>query len=246
MLERRGVYLGLNKSLGLDRRRFLTACFLILTLVFIPCNVYAKESELLDEEVLKKLIFDITSGFDLKKDKESTFDTKRTITGTAEEGTMVTVYVYNKAVDGLAIWYEQNAEEADDNIDKAEEVSNKDLSNDTQKAEQNISKEDKKEAVKSEVKKSETVKSEEEKAEISEDEQEDTQPTEIYEIEVVSSGIFSQSIELELGDNTIVLVFEKENCQTVVKQFNITRKSRDIKEVLENGIVFPGTSLLLK
>lgn len=230
--------------MGLNKRRFFTACFLILTLVFIPCNVYAKESELLDEEVLKKLIFDITSGFDLKKDKESTFDTKRTITGTAEEGTMVTVYVYNKAVDGLAIWYEQNTEEEDDNIDKAEEAADKDLSYDTQKSEQSISKEDKKEAVKSQA-----IKSEEEKAEALQDEediQEDTQPDEIYEIEVVSSGIFSQSIELELGDNTIVLVFEKENCQTVVKQFNITRKSRDIKEVLENGIVFPGTSLLLK
>jgi len=230
--------------LGLNKRRFLTACFLILTLVFIPCNVYAKESELLDEEVLKKLIFDITSGFDLKKDKESTFDTKRTITGTAEEGTMVTVYVYNKAVDGLAIWYEQNTEEEDDNIDKAEEAANKDLSYDIQKSEQSISKEDKEEAIKSQA-----VKLEEEKVEALQDEediQEDTQPDEIYEIEVVSSGIFSQSIELELGDNTIVLVFEKENCQTVVKQFNITRKSRDIKEVLENGIVFPGTSLLLK
>lgn len=274
--ERRGVYL-------FSSIKKLAIGFLVLSLSILPCKVFADDSELLleDAKILKEINFDITSGFNLKKERESTFDDKRTVTGVAEEGTMVTMYVYDEAVDGVAIWLEQKGleEQLDEYIDLTdikeilEELDDLEVSFELKycreidrefldeildelfdKKDENFEKIE--ELFERLLKELEFL-NENMYQSVSFCVEEDTyglenvcvpssEPVSIYKVNAEASGIFSQSIELEVGDNTVVLVFEKEGYKTEIKQFSITRKNRNIKEALENGIVLPGENLLFK
>lgn len=149
----------------------------VIVLIFImmlPFTVMASDTGLLpsahEATNTEQLVFKITSGVDTSKNKESTFDKKRTITGTAEEGTKVTISIYT-------------GNEASDNL------------------------------------KNEFV------------------------IDVGASGIFSQTVELELGENIINIKVEKENFSTQTKKFVISRKDREIKQELESAIILPGESV---
>ncbi len=261
----------------------LVVGFLVLSLSVFPCKVFADDSELLleDAKILKEIDFDITSGFNLKKERESTFDDKRTVTGVAEEGTMVTMYVYDEAVDGVAIWLEQKGleEQLDEYVDLTdikeilEELDDLEVSFELKycreidrefldgildelfdKKDENFEKIE--ELFERLLKELEFL-NENMYQSVSFCVEEDTyglknvcvpssEPVSIYKVNAEASGIFSQSIDLEVGDNTVVLVFEKEGYKTEIKQFSITRKNRNIKEALENGIVLPGENLLFK
>lgn len=63
-----------------------------------------------------------------------------------------------------------------------------------------------------------------------------------YKIKVGVSGLFSQMIDLELGENIVTITAEKEGCNTVDEEVIIKRKSREIKNELENGISIPGNN----
>ncbi len=115
--------------------------------------------------------------------KESTFDEKRTITGTADKGTTVTIQVYT----------------TDEKLKKEKEVEEKKIKDYTE---------------------------------------EDLGVTD--EIIVGASGIFSKIIDLEIGENIIIIIISKENHTTIEKQFVINRKKREIKQDLEKTIVLPG------
>lgn len=87
----------------IDRQIKNCCSFIILMFVvfLLQTTVMASDSGLLSssEETVADNAFKITSGLDVEKEKESTFDKERTITGKAEEGTKVTISVYNKETD---------------------------------------------------------------------------------------------------------------------------------------------------
>lgn len=132
------------------------------------------------EEVARDVTFKITSGLDVNKEKESTFDKKRTISGTASEGTIITIDVHSKK---------------DNKQDSSSEQT---------------------------------------------DDENKNQESNIYNIEVGASGIFSQTVELVIGENKIDIIVEEENKDKIEKSFIINRKSREIKQELEKTIVLPG------
>lgn len=63
-----------------------------------------------------------------------------------------------------------------------------------------------------------------------------------YDMEVGASGLFSQAIELEIGENVVEITASKENHETISKQTVIKRKKREIKKELENTICIPGNT----
>lgn len=63
-----------------------------------------------------------------------------------------------------------------------------------------------------------------------------------YSIEVGASGLFSQTIDLELGENVVTVTAEKDGYSSVCEEATIKRKKRDIKKELESGISIPGSS----
>lgn len=132
------------------------------------------------EEVTSDVTFKITSGLDVNKEKESTFDKKRTISGTASEGTIITIDVHSKK------------DNKQDSSSEQTDGENKNQENNT------------------------------------------------YNIEVGASGIFSQTVELVIGENKIDITVEEENKDKIEKSFIINRKSREIKQELEKTIVLPG------
>lgn len=157
--------------------RLLGFVAIMFILSILPFTVLASDTGLVSpsEEVVNEINFNITSGIDVKKEKESTFDKKRTITGTSDEGTSITIYVYTTKVD-----------------------------------------------------------SDEKKSEDDED------STVTYTIVVGASGIFSQAIELAIGENTVDITVEKEDYESINKTFIINRKNREIKQELEKTIILPG------
>lgn len=161
---------------------FSVFAIMIFMISILPFTALANDTDILSDDDKIEISFKITSGLDLNKEKESTFDKKRTISGTAKDGTMVTINVYSDSEPDSS----QNGEET--------EVS----SNSDYKEEQ------------------------------------------FYEIAVGASGIFSQTIYLNLGENTIDITVESEDSETIEKSFIINRKSREIKQELEKTIVLPG------
>lgn len=157
--------------------KFLGFATIMLVLSMLPFTVLAYDSTTSSsEEIVNEINFNITSGIDVKKEKESTFDKKRTITGTSDEGTSITIYVYTA---------KENPEE-------------------------------------------------------NESEDDDKDSTVTYTIIVGASGIFSQAIELAIGENTIDITVEKEDYESINKTFIINRKNREIKQELEKTIILPG------
>lgn len=63
-----------------------------------------------------------------------------------------------------------------------------------------------------------------------------------YSIEVGASGLFSQTIDLELGENVVKVIAEKDGFASVCEEATIKRKKRDIKKELESGISIPGSN----
>ena len=66
---------------------------------------------------------------------------------------------------------------------------------------------------------------------------------EIYEIEVGKSGLFSQSIDLRLGENLVEFSACKDGKEDFVDEVVINRKERVIKYKLENEIYLPGSGI---
>lgn len=63
-----------------------------------------------------------------------------------------------------------------------------------------------------------------------------------YNMKVGVSGLFSQMIDLELGENIVTITAEKDGCNTVNEEVTIKRKRREIKNELENGVSIPGNN----
>lgn len=69
---------------------------------------------------------------------------------------------------------------------------------------------------------------------------------EVYSINVGESGIFSQTVNLYVGENILEFKAAKEGLEEVELQAEIKRKKREIKTELENGISLPGGSFFRK
>ncbi len=113
---------------------------------------------------------EITGGLDVDKEKSSTFDSSKTISGTADEGTVIEITVYKK------------------------------LSNDKLKE------------------------------------------MDTYTVEVGESGLFSQPVELYIGENVIDFSAGLEDCENIEMETTVTRKNKEIKAKLESSIYVPGGS----
>ncbi len=170
----------------------LLGLFLFLFLISLsPSNVLAGGDDglgLLPSSEKVDVDFKITSGLDINKEKESTFDKKRTISGTANEGTIITIDIHNQATQKD----EEEIQSTENKTDETESTENK------------------------------------------------TKDDECYTIEVGASCIFSQTVELAIGENKIDITVEEKGKDTIEKVFKINRKSREIKQELEKAIVLPG------
>lgn len=155
-------------------------CLFYLTILFLMCffpmSAYAGPlaSTGTQEETTVELEFSITDGIDFEKKTESTFDESRTISGSAQEGTNVSISVYLKNASGAL--KEQST----------------------------------------------------------------------YGIEVGTSGLFSQAVELSIGENVIKIKAEQEGFESISEEACIRRKSREIKTELENGVTIPGRGTTVK
>ena len=66
---------------------------------------------------------------------------------------------------------------------------------------------------------------------------------ESYEIEVGKSGIFSQSIDLSLGENVVEVTAQQKDCEEYSVSTEVVRKNKVIKYKLENSIYLPGSGI---
>lgn len=66
-----------------------------------------------------------------------------------------------------------------------------------------------------------------------------------YEIEIGPTGLFSQTVELEIGENIIYIEACKSGKNTSAASCVIKRKNRLIKTELENGISIPGMNTII-
>lgn len=62
-----------------------------------------------------------------------------------------------------------------------------------------------------------------------------------YNIGIGASGLFSQAVDLQIGENLVVLDAQMDGCITIHKEIVIKRKKREIKTELENIISLPGS-----
>lgn len=65
----------------------------------------------------------------------------------------------------------------------------------------------------------------------------------VYAFDVGASGIFSQNVNLYIGENVITISAMKEGKETTSTQATIKRKKQEIKKELENSISIPGESI---
>lgn len=152
-------------------KKFLLSLIFTMLLCLFPCAVYAGPLDAMTEmqEAEKELSFSVTSGIDLSKEMQSTFDSSRTISGIAEQGTEVEIYVSTMDASG-----EVNAGDC-------------------------------------------------------------------YGMAVGASGLFSQTIQLGIGENIVEIVASKENYEPVCQSTILKRKKKEIKEELEKTISIPGS-----
>ncbi len=61
-----------------------------------------------------------------------------------------------------------------------------------------------------------------------------------YNVSVGVTGLFSQTVNLEIGENVVIVSASKDDCETVTESATIKRKRKAIKTTLENGISIPG------
>lgn len=144
-------------------KRFAVLTLLLFVFAFASgCTAYADSLQAQDAFSQK---FVITGGIDAEKEAETTFDKSRTISGTAEVGSTVTIKV-SCAADGKSL-----------------------------------------------------------------------QP-DVYSLTVGSSGYFSQSIDLSVGENEISIIAEKDGVSACINS-TIKRKKSEIKTELSKKISFP-------
>ncbi|MBO8434177.1 MAG: hypothetical protein IAC55_02480 [Tyzzerella sp.] len=137
--------------------------FVLMFVLIAPTFVYA------DQISSNKVEFAVTSGIELGN-TESTFDKTRTITGSSESGSLISITLSKKNASGVLNNYAS------------------------------------------------------------------------YQIEVGPVGLFSQTVELEIGENVVSVVAEKEGKKSSSGQCVIKRKNRQIKKELETGVSIPGIS----
>ena len=111
---------------------------------------------------------ELTGGLDFDKEKCSTFNSSKTISGTADEGTVIEITVYKRVSD-----------------DKLKEM-------------------------------------------------------DYYVVEVGESGLFSQTVDLYVGENVVSFYAETSEDDSVEMEATVTRKKKEIKSRLENEIYLPG------
>ncbi len=68
----------------------------------------------------------------------------------------------------------------------------------------------------------------------------DTESTEVFEINVGASGLFSKSICLDNGENTVNILLSFDGNDIVEKETVINKKDNKIKHTLKKGIFIPG------
>lgn len=150
---------------------FIMLIAAVLLLFIVPCSAYAGPLDAASEEQSRSEVnFSITSGVNLTKKVQSTFDSSRTISGVADQGTEIAISVSTKDASG-----------------ELQESAN-------------------------------------------------------YDMEVGASQLFSQTVELSLGDNFIEIIASKDGFETVTESTIIKRKKEEIKTELENSISVPGSS----
>lgn len=64
-----------------------------------------------------------------------------------------------------------------------------------------------------------------------------------YNVEVGAVALFSQILELKVGENNFTLYIDKPEHAGIVIDFVVKRKQQVIKTVLENSVAMPGTVL---
>ena len=137
-------------------KKFIFVIILCLS-AFATCPVaYAKEAE--------SGVFEITSGLDFSKDSVSTFDSSKTVSGTAAKNTNMKIEVYS-------------------------------IKSDTAKLEND------------------------------------------YSFTVGISGIFTQAIDLNIGENYIVVSSGNEEKDKA--EITVNRKKEAVKKALEKGVYLP-------
>jgi len=114
---------------------------------------------------------EITGGVDFEKEKISTFDDAKQISGTAEYGTVINIKVYTVTSKGSL------------------------------------------------------------------------REKESYEIEVGKSGIFSQNVELRLGENLVELTAMQDGKEETVREITVNRKKSSIKRMLQSEMYLPGSGI---
>ncbi|NLK36966.1 MAG: hypothetical protein GX299_02650 [Epulopiscium sp.] len=80
-------------------KKYMLSFLFAMMLCLLPCVVYAAPLDTVTEAVdtgEKELSFCITSGIDLTKEVQSTFDSTRMISGTTLQGTGITIQVSTK------------------------------------------------------------------------------------------------------------------------------------------------------
>lgn len=149
-------------------KKLSIAFIVVMLFCFAPVFVYAGP---LDAETAEQeLGLSVTSGIDMSKETQSTFDDSKIIAGVADQGTAIEISVSTKDANGELT---ENA---------------------------------------------------------------------CFEIEVGASGIFSQTVELSLGENVVAITASKEGCETVSGETIVKRRNITIKNELENTVSIPGST----
>ena len=66
-----------------------------------------------------------------------------------------------------------------------------------------------------------------------------------FQLEVGASGMFSQTVELSLGENVVAITASKEGYETVNEETIVKRRNITIKNELENTVSIPGSTRTL-
>lgn len=149
-------------------KKFSIAFIVVMLFCFAPVFVYARP---LDAETAEQeLGFSVTSGIDMSKETQSTFDDSKTISGIADQGTAIEISVSTKDANG------------------------------------------------------------------------DLKESANFQLEVGASGMFSQTVELSLGENVVAITASKEGYETVNEETIVKRRNITIKNELENTVSIPGST----
>ncbi len=140
---------------------------------FLLCTSFVYARSLDAETAEQELGFSVTSGIDMSKETQSTFDDSKTISGIADQGTAIEISVSTKDANG------------------------------------------------------------------------DLKESANFQLEVGASGMFSQTVELSLGENVVAITASKEGYETVNEETIVKRRNITIKNELENTVSIPGSTRTL-